>query len=102
MKEEKDIKDEMIQQLKESIEEGIKKLEREIEKNKLLLEIIKKENNELLSDIQKNIEEGIPSLEKSLEKMKIHHQYSIELLDQVKDEKNAKLIKKLLSILMRN
>ena len=68
----------------------------------MLLEIIKKENNELLNNVQKNIEEGIPSLEKSLEKMKIHHQYSIELLDQVKDEKNAKLIKKLLSILMRN
>lgn len=92
---------EMIEQLRDSINTGVQNIEKEIKQNELILDLLSKEDYKELEDFKKNIEGNLAKLNESLDKMKEHSQLSLDLLEEIRDEKVANSVAKLLRILVR-
>ena len=90
-----------IDQLKESIETGIKNINTEIKNNTDLLNILKEKKLDNLKDLEEKVDNEIKSLNKSLEKIKEHQELIKELSEDVKDKKIEGIVTKVITILLR-
>ena len=90
-----------IQQLKESINTGVKNITTEIKNNEDLFNILKEKNLGNLKELETKVEDEIKNLQNSLKKIEEHKVLIDELEEDIKDNKIEKIVTKVITILLR-
>lgn len=94
--------DEVINQLKDSIEQGVSNIEKEIKNNEILEKVIVDANKPELSDLLEKVKEQIKSLKESLAKIKEHKKIITELKKECQNKEVSSAVFKLFKVLVRN